>query len=112
MYAVLPSAIGRKHIHELTVPLRGRLATRYDWEGTMEVLDLFRRARRILFFDSPSSEANDSSISFELATERGSRTILRMRGTGPEPFYSTCECRASSEGRNTCRSRTSRQAAL
>lgn len=78
VFAVLPSAIGRKRIYELAVPLRGRLATRCDWEGTMEVLDLFRRARRILFFDPPSSEANDNSISIELATERGSRTISRM----------------------------------
>lgn len=77
----------------------------------MEVLDLFRRARRILFFDPPSSKANDNSISIELTTERGSRTISRMRGTGPEPFYSTCEYRASNEVRNTCQSRTSRQAA-
>jgi len=78
----------------------------------MEALDLFRSAWHILFCDSPSSEANVNTISIGLAAERGSRTVSRMRGTGPEPFYRKCECRDSSGVRNTYQSRTSRQATL
>src|SRR5258706_4728441 len=112
IFAILPSAIGRKHIHEFAEPFRGMLTTWCDWEGTMEVLDFFRKARCILSFDAPSSEANDDSISIELATERGSRTISRKRRTGPKPFYSRRECTDSNEVRNTCQCRTSRQGAL
>ena len=112
IFAILPSAIGRKHIHEFAIPFRGMRTTWCDWESTMEVLDLFRKARCILFFDSPSSEANDNSISIELATERGSCTISRKRRTGPKPFYSRRECRDSNKVRNTYQCRTSRQEAL
>ena len=73
----------------------------------MEVLDLFRRARDVLFLDSPSSKANDNLISVELAAECSGRTILRLRSTGPDPFCNRLEFRDSSEVQKVYRSRAS-----